>query len=96
MLGVFTMQAIYADLTALHYDRFMESVIIPLFCVTLATLGIVVFINRRRIRELKASGQKTRNSLGAYRTAIVVPLDFWFRSLSCWPSGPTDRPPSVT
>ena len=74
LLGVFTMQAIYADLTTLHYDRFMESVIIPLFCVTLATLGIVVFINRRRIRELQASGQEDPELTSAYRTAITVPL----------------------
>jgi serine/threonine protein kinase len=58
LLTILTMQAIYADLSATNYDGIMEAAVVPLFCVTLVTLGVVVFINRRRIRELKATGQE--------------------------------------
>lgn len=74
LLSVFTMQAIYADLTTSHYDRFLEAAVMPLFCVTIAALGIVVFINRRRIRELKESGREDAELTSAYRTAISVPV----------------------
>lgn len=74
LLAVFTMQATYADLASLNYDRFMEAAVVPLFCVTLAALGMVVFINRRRMKELKAGGQEDSELTSAYRTAISVPL----------------------
>jgi len=74
LFAVFTMQAIYADLTASHYDRFMEAAVVPLFCVTVVVLGIVAFVNRRRINELAARGEDDLELTNAYRTAIAVPL----------------------
>ena len=69
-----TMIAIFSDLTAKHYNRLVEDAVLPLIGVTIAVLGIVVFINRRRIRELTASGQEDPELTSAYRTAVVLPL----------------------
>ena len=74
ILASFTMMAIYSDLTTRNYDGIMEAAVLPLFCMTLVTLAVVAFVNRRRIRELNESGRVDAELERAFRTAIWTPV----------------------